>query len=459
MSTATAQSVEHELASIVGEQHVGPQELSAGQLEINGVAPAAVVSPGSADEIAAVLQLANSRGLVVAPAGGFTQQDIGGVPERIDILLRTYRMDTIAHYDPGDLTIGINAGMPFAKALERLAEHQQWLPLDAANLETATVGGLLATAAAGPLKHAFGGLRDFCIGVQFVTADGKVAKGGGRVVKNVAGYDLMKLITGSYGSLAVITCANFKVFPKPRQTRTFVCVFGSLEDALKFRGQVLRSPLQPLCLEIISPGAQEYLCDPVPPRDADHYAPAQPVAAPSSKWQIVVRAAGSDNVLARYRRELGAAVTGELEGGPEKQFWRWVSQFEYNVLGRHRNAMVMYTHLALKDVAPAIQALERAATENNFIPAVLGRAATGNLAVAFIPLPVDPPPAAQFSNCVAAFRALLPPGSSAEVAHCPKEAKPYLDVWGSTPTDLALMKAVKQAIDPKNILNRGRFIV
>lgn len=459
MSTATAQSVERELASIVGEQHVGARGLSAAQLEVNGVMPSAMVSPGSADEIAAILQLANSRDLVVAPAGGFTQQDIGNVPQRIDILLNMGRMNTIAQYDPGDLTVGINAGMPVGQVLERLAEHQQWLPLDAANLDKATVGGLLATAAAGPLKHAFGGPRDFCIGVQFATADGKVAKGGGRVVKNVAGYDLMKLMIGSYGSLAVITGANFKVFPKPRQTRTFACVFASLEDTLKFRAQVLRSPLQPLCLEIISPGAQEYLCDPAPPRDADHYAPAQPVAAPSREWQMVLRAAGSDNILGRYRRELGAAVTRELDGEGEKQFWRWISHFESNVLGRHRNAMVMYTHLALKDVGPAIQALERAATEHNFIPAVLGRAATGNLVLAFIPLPVDPPPATQFSNCVAAFRALLPPGSSAEVAHCPQEAKPYLDVWGPTPTDLGLMKAVKQAIDPKHILNRGRFIV
>jgi glycolate oxidase FAD binding subunit len=459
VSTATAPSVERELAAIVGEQHVGPQQFSVRQLAINGVAPAAVVSPGSADEIAAVLELANSRDLVVVPAGGFTKQDIGGVPERVDILLRTDRLNTIAHYDPGDLTIGINAGMPFAQALARLAEHQQWLPLDAANLSTATVGGLLATAATGPLKHAFGGLRDFCIGAQFVTADGKVAKGGGRVVKNVAGYDLMKLMTGSYGSLAVITGANFKVFPKPRQTQTFICVFASLEDALKFRTQVLGSPLQPLCLEIISPGAPEYLCDPKPARDADDYAPAQPVAAPASEWQIALRAGGSDNVLARYRRDLSSAVTRELGGAEEEHFWRWVSHFEYNVLARHRNAMVMYTHLSVKNVGPAMQAFQRTATEHNFIPAVLGRAVTGNLVMAFIPLAVDPPSAMQYANCVSAFRGLLPPGSSAEVAHCPKEAKPYLDVWGTTPTDLQLMKAVKQAVDPNNILNRGRFIV
>jgi glycolate oxidase len=121
--------------------------------------------------------------------------------------------------------------------------------------------------------------------------------------------------------------------------------------------------------------------------------------------------------------------------------------------------MVMYTHLSIQSVGPAIQALERTAPDYNFVAASLGRAGTGNLVLAFIPLSVDPPSAMQYANCVSAFRGLLPPGSSAEVAHCPREAKPHFDVWGTTPTDVATMQAVKRAIDPNNILNRGRFIV
>jgi glycolate oxidase FAD binding subunit len=459
MSAAAAVSVERELAAIVGEANVGPQELIPSQLEINGVTPAAVVSPANAEEIAAVVRLAAERKLVVAPAGGFTKQDIGGVPERIDILLRTQRLDTIQQYDPGDLTISINAGMKFADIQSTLAGHKQWLPYDAPHLASATLGGLMATAAVGPLKHAFGGLRDFCIGVQFVVADGKVVKGGGMVVKNVAGYDLMKLIAGSFGSLAVITRANFKVFPMHRQTQTFVCNFNSLAEAIQFRERIFKSPLTPICLEIISPHAPEYLNDPQPPTDPDHYVPNQPVTQIPNIWQIALRAAGSDAVLARYRGELGATITHELDGAAEEQFWRWVTHFEYNVLERHRNAMVMYTHLTIQGVAPAIHALEKAAPDYNFIPAVLGRAATGNLVVAFVPLSVDPPSAMQYANCVSAFRAHLPPGSSAEVAHCPKEAKHHFDVWGSTPTDITMMQAVKRAIDPENIFNRGRFIV
>ena len=455
MSTVTSSaSVDRDLAVIVGDGHVARTEF-----EINGVAPAAAVSPASPEEVGAVLRLANERGLVVAPAGGLTKQQIGGVPERIDILLSTTRLDKIEQYDPGDLTIAVAAGMPFAAMQRQLLEHQQWVPCDAANLERATIGGLMATGAAGPLKSSFGHMRDFCIGVQFVTTDGKVVKGGGRVVKNVAGYDLMKLLTGSYGSLAVITRANFKVFPRPRQTRTFACSFASLDEALQFRTRLLQSPLTPMCMEIISPRAPEYLRDPGPVQDPDDYTPGQPVSLPAVEWQIVLRTAGSGNVLARYARELGTAVTRTLEGAAEERFWSWVSHFEQNVLARHRNAMVMYTHLPIQNVGAALQALDRAALDYNLIPAAVGRAATGNLVLAFVPLSVDPPSALQFANCVSAFRGLLPPGSSAEVAQCPKEAKHHFDVWGTTPTDVNMMRAVKRAIDPNNILNRGRFIV
>jgi FAD/FMN-containing dehydrogenase len=177
------------------------------------------------------------------------------------------------------------------------------------------------------------------------------------------------------------------------------------------------------------------------------------------EWQIVLRATGSDNILARYARELGSAVTRTLEGAAEEEFWGWISHFEESVLARHRNAMVLYTHLAIQNVGPALQALQRVAPDYNLIPAAVGRAATGNLVLALMPLSVDPPSAMQYANCVSALRGMLPPGSSAEVAHCPKEAKPHFDVWGTTPTDVNMMRAVKRAIDPKNILNRGRFIV
>src|SRR5258708_14313212 len=279
-----------------------------------------------------------------------------------------------------------------------VGELQEGLRGEAGHLENARLGGLLASGTAGPLKPRLGQRRDFCMGIQFVTADGKVVKGGGRVVKNVAGYDLMKLLTGSYGSLAVITRANFKVFPRPRQTRTFACSFHSLEEALLFRTRLFQSPLTPMCMEIVSPGASEDLQDQGTVRDPDDYAPEQPVSLPAVEWQIVLRATGSDTVLARYARELGSAVTHTLAGAEEDKFWGWISHFEQSVLARRRNAMMLYTHLAIQNVGPALQAMQRVAPDYTMIPAAVGRAGTGTLVLPLMPFAVYPPSPLQYAH-------------------------------------------------------------
>src|SRR5437773_3100180 len=158
MTTVVAPtSIERELAAIVGEHHVRPE-----QVEINGVTPAIMVLPASVEEVAAVLRLAWERELIVAPAGGCTRQQVGGIPERIDVLLRTERLNQVLQYDPGDLTIGAGAGLRFAEMQRQLNAHQQWIPLDPPQAKAATIGGLLATASFGPLKQGFGSLRDFC---------------------------------------------------------------------------------------------------------------------------------------------------------------------------------------------------------------------------------------------------------------------------------------------------------
>ncbi|MEO5935765.1 MAG: FAD-binding oxidoreductase [Terriglobales bacterium] len=439
-----------ELAGVVGAENAG--ESSA---EIEGVKPACVVAPASAEETAATLRIANEHGLCVVPAGGLTKQGMGHVMTQIDVLLSTRRMNQVQYYDPGDLTFGVGAGMTLAEVQQTLTAHGQWLPFDAMSSSKGSVGGLMATNAHGPLKHFYGGVRDFCIGVEFATADGKVAKGGGRVVKNVAGYDLMKLLIGSLGTLGVITSANFKVFPRPQQTRTFVGDFSSLPEAMAFRDAVMKSSLTPLCVEIASPGAQEYFGEVPAARNPDLYAPKAHLE-PRREWCVYVRAAGSDRVLERYRAELSAAR--ELGGAEEAALWQWISGFESSVLARHHNAMIVYIDVPVTDVAAAIAAAEKAALDNSCMAAVVGRVAAGALVAAIIPLAVGPPSAMHYANAASALRAALPKDASAVVARCPLEAKSRFDVWGTSPTDVGVMQAVRAAMDPKGILNRGRFV-
>ncbi len=435
-------SLAREFAAMVGEEHV-VESAELAKRAIDGVTPALAVAPGTPEEVAAVMRLAHEHELRVTPIGGGTQMAIGNPPAAIDLRLDLRRLDRIEYYDPGDLTISLQAGTTVAEVRRRIGEHRQMLPLDPPAADNATVGGTLASATQGPMRHAHGGVRDFCIGIQFVTADGKLAKGGGRVVKNVAGYDMMKLLIGSFGTLGVIVGANFKVFPRPPQTREFIAEFGSLEQAVAFRDRVLGSPLTPMCLEIVSPRAAEYL----------------PHIGASVPWRIVVRAGGSDAVLARYRSGLGSAVAREVQGADEEDDWRRLADFEETVLARHHNAMVVRVGLPISAVAAALVAAERAATDHNFLCAAVGRAGIASLVVAFIPIAVDPPSAMQYANAVSQFRGALPEGAPAIVTRCPLEAKPRFDLWGAPTSDLAVMRAVKQALDPKDILNRGRFVV
>ena len=158
--------------------------------------------------------------------------------------------------------------------------------------------------------------------MSFVTGDGRIAKAGGRVVKNVAGYDLMKLMIGSNGTLGVIVSANFRLFTAPRQTSTFLAHFTTLTDALAFRKFVQRSPLSPMCLEIISPLAHSYVG-----------------VAELDTWTVALRAGGSNAVLARVRHELGNSIAQELQGADESIFWKTAGIFSESTIGRHHNGL------------------------------------------------------------------------------------------------------------------------
>ncbi|MGH9541028.1 MAG: FAD-binding oxidoreductase, partial [Terriglobales bacterium] len=213
------------------------------------------------------------------------------------------RLDRLRFYEPQDLTVGLEAGLTPAEVNARLGEQGQFLPLDAAGGEGARLGAILAAHRSGPLRQYYGTVRDFIIGIEFVTAEGKLAHGGGRVVKNVAGYDLMRLMIGARGSLGVITAANFKVFPRPGPTTTWRWPLAGWEQAEALRRAMLHGPLRPLALELA--GA----CG----------------AAGDLALAAYVRGAGGERARERWRREL--AAMSERLGTPapaveDEAFWQ-----------------------------------------------------------------------------------------------------------------------------------------
>ena len=188
--------------------------------------PSLVVEPGTIEETSEVMKLASREGLAVSPRGGGTKMGLGNPPRQVDLILSTARMDGIIEHVPGDQIVRAQAGLKLEDLQENLAESDQMLGIDPPE-EGATVGGIVAANASGPRRLRYGTVRDLIIGIKVVLADGTVAKAGGKVVKNVAGYDLSKLFTGSLGTLGVIAEANFRLHPIRESART---VFVEVDD-------------------------------------------------------------------------------------------------------------------------------------------------------------------------------------------------------------------------------------
>ena len=189
---------------------------------VEGVVPRIVVEPASGEAVGAVLEWASREKLCVLVRGSGTKIGWGPAPRQIDVLMSTARLNAVVAHRHGDLTATIQAGATLGDVNRALAQHRQWIPLDPLSADRATIGGLVATNDSGPRRHRYGAPRDLIIGVEFARADGRLAKGGGIVVKNVAGYDLPRLLTGSFGSLGVIVTATFKLYPLTAASRTLV---------------------------------------------------------------------------------------------------------------------------------------------------------------------------------------------------------------------------------------------
>ena len=199
--------------------------------------------------MAAVLKAADDARAAVIPRGSGTKLALGNVPSDYRVCVSTIRLDKVLEYTPADMTVSVQAGIRLAELQKTLAEENQFLPLDPPNGETATIGGILASNSSGPLRAAYGSARDLLIGIRVAHPDGLVTKAGGKVVKNVTGYDLNKLYTGSLGTLGVIVEANFKLQPLPAVQKSVLAALPA-KAASKAVDALVDSVLMPSSVEL-----------------------------------------------------------------------------------------------------------------------------------------------------------------------------------------------------------------
>jgi glycolate oxidase FAD binding subunit len=415
--------MQRELAAAVGGamRPAGPEDA------VDGVRAGWVVEPASAEGAASALEWCSTRREPVLIRGGATHLAWGRPPARIGVIVSTRRLDRIVRYEPGDLTVTVEAGASIAGVNQQLARQGQWLPLDVLS-DAATIGGAIATNDSGPLRHRYGTPRDQVIGIRLATADGRLASAGGQVVKNVAGYDLSKLMAGSFGTLAAIVAATFKLAPRPAATATLVVEFDDGRALAAAAAAIGASQLDPMCLE------------------------AEASFGTAAGYRLIVRFGGTpaaNEDQAAAARAL-AARTGSrgadriVTGSEDEAFWRdWRAR-----RGDGAGALVRASWMPAR-LADVLKLLGDVHRDGGAPVALSARAAVGSGTIAI---------GGDTAGQAAAVQRLRGADALGHVVLVRADAalKAAADVWGAAPPAFAIAAMVKAALDPSGILNAAR---
>lgn len=345
------------------------------------------------------------------------------------LVISTLQLNRLVEHAAADLTITVEAGMTLAQLQRHLAQHNQFLPLDPSFPAQASLGGIIATADAGSLRHRYGGVRDLLLGIRFVRADGQVAKAGGRVVKNVAGYDLMKLFTGSYGSLGLMTQATFKTFPLPETYQTVVLT-GELDLLTPAARHLARSTLSPIAFDWFSAPLSRRLALPEGPALALRFG------------SVAASTAEQGDEVCRLGQQLGLTVT-RLAEQPERGVWQ-------NLATVLDGATVGCKLGLLPSQIPATLARLQAQDPEHLCRIHNGSGLGQLCASAEVWEPAQLLALRQHCDRHGGFLSLLT---------APPALKQQLDIWGYSGNALEAMGRIRASFDPHAVLNPGRFLV
>jgi glycolate oxidase FAD binding subunit len=397
---------------------------------VDGIVPNAVALPSSEAEVAAVLRAAALAEMVVVPWGAGTKQDLGRPLERVDLVLSLEKLNRVVDYVPADMTITVEAGMRFSELQALTARHGQTVSLDPPRAAGATIGGIVATAASGPRRMAYGGVRDFLLGARVALPDGRVIKAGGKVVKNVAGYDMPKLFAGSLGTLGVITEVSLKLRPLPADSRTLLFGFAELGPAMAAAEAILNSELLPAAMAVLTPEVARRLGAPGPVSLA-----------------IALEETAENNVYQTERiAQMLATDTVALVRDAESEFWDRLRNYGDRFGADFR----IKVNTVVSDLGQQLEDCLRSPGPVKFE------------AVAYVPSGTAM--LYGFRNgCKAgavaeAVQARMAAGGSAVLESAPVALRRQVDVWGPARPEWEIVERIRETFDAGRTLNRGRFV-
>jgi glycolate oxidase FAD binding subunit len=457
LSLVLTEAIASRFANAVGGSYVRTESAGLAGYEIDGALPVISVQPATAEEASAIVRIAVEEKCSVIPCGARSSLAIGLMPARYDVALDMTRVEGIVHYDPGDLTISVNAGTRLATLSKVLADKKQFLPLEVPFFEKATVGGAIASGLDSPLRHFYGTARDFVIGAEFVDGTGAIAKSGGRVVKNVTGYDFHKLMIGSLGSLAVITRVNFRTFPLPISRRGFVASFVEVDGAFEFMRDLVASPLAPGVLEVISRKFVDLFLG--------ERSSATSLFWNAQAWTVCVGFEGSNEVCERYERDLARlARTASAQGAAavnDSEFAELLNVLrEAPALMKEGGAHAVVLRLVTLpgNVRELLKVLSSFASSSQISCAVLVRSAS-IVYVAVSPGDGNETALKQIASLCKSIETLRKQMVlNAAALFCPRQWKAELSVWNQTADALDIARRVKNSFDPGGTFASGRFV-
>jgi len=443
------------LKEIVGETYViqDPDKLKA--YAIDGKKPKVVVSPRTIDEVSKIVSYANQQHLTIIPRGSGTKMEMGGIPKKIDIILLTNRINRITDSDCENLTLSAESGITLNEVQKSLAKAGKgyFLPLDPPFTDKATLGGIVATNSSGPKRLLYGTARDLIIGTKAVFPNGDIVVSGGKTVKNVSGYDMCKLLIGSYGTLGIICEMTFKLLPLPEKEATLLFSFAKLEEADGFAREMRGSQLIPSSIEILNSIAVQKM----------KYPASMP---PNGNYLVAI---GLDGVAESIDRQISEmSETGKkhgvleavtLDSDKHQAFWIAIRDFSNGLTEKSPNLISLKSNFLISKSGEMLRSYEKITSEFGMDCAFICHAGNGILRTYILA-------SKNLRSKIETFIELIEKLTSEAVKNegnlvvesSPLLIKKKVDVWGQSRSDYLVVRRLKEQIDPAGILNIGRFV-
>ena len=429
--------VQQELEAVVGADGLLASGCEA--YAVDGTTPQWVAIPATPEQVRDLVLTAVANDLKVAPVGGGVHAGIGAVPERIDLVISTKRLTEITYDNRKDMTIGVGAGLTLAALSDYVQESNLWLPVDLPDPDRATLGGIVAANANGPMRFDKGPLRDHVIGIRVVSPEGKLVKAGGKVVKNVAGYDMCKLYTGSLGTLGIIVEVFLKLAPKPDAVTAIRAEVDGGAKTEALMAAIMDSSLESVYMEVLSGSRAQAL--------GDTYSGMTVLALGFHGGAAIVEweTATAKQMIAAAGFDVLDTLTGvEASTGEEALA---------GVYGMNAADMVLKADIVSSQVVEFMQAVDKLSKGH-----VAGIGCAAHAGNGIVHVFAD----GEGQELVLLGEGLLERASSLGgnlvVCKAPRQLKSQLKIWGKPSEAWNVMRAIRDKFDPSGVLNAGRFI-